>query len=445
MDTSRQAINYGLSSLYSGLVGTPKAIFQQSFQLPLFVYSRLGTEFAGEAFKKSFSKAERDRVAKGGWLNDISLPYGSELAKDFNPTGKVLNAYKKVTQATLKPMSIVDNDIRIKTFLQAEMQWKNAINSFNEGKIRWEQLESKLDFGAFSKTDRNLIRQNLHKGDNDAAFDTYMREILDETSFPYRTGAGARVGYGLFGKLGTGLLNYAIESANVLGRWASTGQWDKIIRFAGNAKIVNDTLKETFDVDFSDTLYQKPLGVVSPVFGLIGDTYQYFKSVIDNNRERMNESADDIARTLKSGQPLGVVRRNAKNFWKSYEAGPDQNGQYPIYDDYGKMVSQGDFTDLFWGTLMSFPTVEKIEERNLYTDMRNRTTEITEIRGQVDQLMREGKYDEMEKLINKTGIIPSQSVMESAYVPRTQRAFQNLPAQGKAEFAPRVFDTTSSQ
>ena len=120
-------------------------------------------------------------------------------------------------------------------------------------------------------------------------------------------------------------------------------------------------------------------------------------------------------------------------------AGVDSEGKYAIYDNYGKLVRNGDFTDLFWGTLMGFPTVEKIDERNLYTDMKNAQTRKQEIQSEVNQLLREGKYDEMEAMINKYGIGPSSSDMESSYVPRTQRLFEQMSDQTKVDFIPRVY------
>ncbi len=444
-DASRQAVNYGLSSMYSGLVATPKAVFQQTFQLPLFVYSRLGTKYAGEAFTKSFVKAERDRIMKGGWLNDVSLPYGAELVKDFSPAGKVGNAFKYTTQKLLRPLTIVDNDIRIKTFLQAEMQWNDALNAYNSGKIRWSELESKIDLNAFSVNDRNLIRQNLNAGNNDLAFNTYMREILDETSFPYRRGSGVRAGYGLLGKLGTGLLNYTAESTNVLGRWVATKQWDKVIRFAGNAGILNDTLNETFGVDFSNTIYQKPLGVISPAFGAAADMYDLIKSkFIDKNRKNMNEAKANLISTLSKSLPAGVMVANAKNFWKSINAG-ERNGKYPIYDKNGKLIDERDFTDLFWGTLIGFPTVAKTEESNAYSNILNRQTQISEIKAELDQLLREGKYDEMQKLMEKTGVTPSEKAMNASYIPRLERAYQSSNQQIKSEFAPIVYPEAFKQ
>jgi len=438
-DATRQAISYGLSSMYSGLVGTPSAIFKQLFQLPTFVYSRLGTRFAKEALIKATDPAQRARVAKLGYLNEIAQPYGAELAQDFNPASAAGKLFKGYTQATVKPMTYVDNDIRIKTFLQAEDQWNDALNLYKDGKIQWNNLESKLDFNAFSKSNRNIIRQKLIDGDEAGAFDVYMRDIIDETSFPYRTGSGAKAGYGMAGKLATGLLNYTIESTNVLTKWMTSGQWEKIIRFAGNAKIIDETMKDEFGFDFGDTLYQKFLGITSPVVGLVGSVYGYFKGIIDNNRTDMNANASDIIRTLQSGMPSGIVAKNATNFKKSINAGVDSEGKYAIYDTYGKLVRNGDFTDLFWGTLMGFPTVEKISERNLYTDIRNTQVEEAEIKSKVNQLLREGKYDEMEKLINKTGVQPSDNAMESMYTPRLQKSFESLSGEKQIQFAPAVY------
>jgi hypothetical protein len=443
-DTSRQVVNYGLSSLYSGLVGTPKAMFQQFFQYPLFVYPKLGPEFAAEAIKKSFDPAETARISAGGWLNDISLPYGEALANEITPAGKVGNAFKTFTQETIKPLSFVDNRIRVQTFLQAEMKWNAALNQFNGAKIDWPTLESKLDFGSFSQTDRNSMRQALTSQNNEAAFNIYMRENLDEANVSYRTASGARVGYGLAGKLSTGLLNYTIETTNVLARWAGTGQWDKLVRFAGAAKATNDTMKETFGMDFGNTIYQKFNGITSPVVGLVGAMYSYFNAMTQNNRKDMNTNQDAIIRTLKSGVPLGVAGRNAASFWKSIQAGPDANGMYGIYDDAGRLTYNSDFNDLFWGSLMGFPTKTKMDERNLYTDLINAQTQNADTKQQVDQLLREGKYDEMQSLILKTGVLPSSGAMQKYYTPRAQQMFQSLPGNLKSQFAPRVFPSAFS-
>jgi hypothetical protein len=438
-DATRQGISYGLSSMYSGLVGTPQAVFKQTFQLPLFVYSRLGTRFSGEALIKSVSPAERARVAKLGYLNEVSQPYGAELAKDFNPASRAGRVFKDYTQATLKPMTIVDNDIRIKTFLQAEMQWDDALNLYKDGKIQWNNLEEKLDFKAFSKSNRDIIRQKLIAGDESGAFDTYVRDIIDETSFPYRTGSGAKIGYGMAGKLSTGLLNYTIESVSVLSKWMTTGQYEKLIRFAGTAKVMDETFKKEFGMNFAETLFQKTTGVLSPVVGIATNMYGFFESVAGGNREQMNSNKDEIVKSMKSSLPSGLLAKNVNNFFKSYNNGVDGNGQYGIYDNYGKLTRNGDFTDLFWGTLLGFPTVEKVAERNLYKDIKNSQVEEQKVKAQINQLLREGKYDEMEALINKTGVTPSSSAMESYYVPRNERMFESLSPQLKGKFVPKVY------
>ena len=205
---------------------------------------------------------------------------------------------------------------------------------------------------------------------------------------------------------------------------------------------MDDTMKKQFGFDFSNTFYQKINGLTSPAVGLVGNFYDYMSGMINNQRQTMNDARDQILKSLRSGMPLGIASKNIENFYKSIKAGQDSSGQYPIYDNYGKLIDNGDFTDLFWGSLVGFSTVKKTNERNLYNDIKNSQVDETDIRNQINQLLREGKYDEMQKLIEKTGITPSQSTMESAYVPRIQRTFNTLSPQLKAKYVNQVFPET---
>lgn len=447
-DASRQGIGYFLSSLYSGLVGTPKAIFQQLFQYPLFVYPKLGADFAGEAFMKSFSTAEYERVAAQGWFNDIALPYGEELA-GMSAAGRIGNAFKTGTQATIRPLTFFDNRVRFQTFLQAELKWNNALNLFNEGKIEWSALESKIDLKSFSNADRTSIREALAAGKNDDAFSIYMRENIDEGNVPYRTATGARVSNGMAGKLSTGLLTYTIDTTNTIAKWLSTGQYDKFIRFAGAAKATNDTMQETFGINFKDVIYQKYQGIASPVIGLASDMYDYISALSDNNRKEMNANADSITRLLKNGLPIGVLRHNADIFWKSVNIGPDPEGKYAVYDDSGRIIYSTDFSNLFWGTLMGFPTNVKVAERDIHTDEINAITKHTELQQEVNQMVRESinltgdaaikAQAEISDFITKTGVAPSNGAGSSLFIPRNIRTYQQLSPQDKGKFAPRVF------
>lgn len=442
-DFSRQAINFTLSGMYSSLLSGPLSSFKQAFQLPTFVYARMGSKFMGPAMIKAYTAAGSDEVAKAGFHLNMSTPYGEELTKDANPVGKLANAYKSATQQVISPVTYVDNKMRDIVYHQGKMQWGDALARYNAGTITWPQLENNLDFKAYSVADRNTIRQQLIGGNQDGAFITWLRSAMDDAMPPYRTATGPRIGYGMSGKLGTGLLNYAIQSANVLSKWATTGQWDKLIRFAGGAKLTNDTLSKTFGLDFSKNLsqFQQFGNLYSPAVQLALNTANYVTALTQNNKKEMNSNADEIARTIKTvGTPAGVLTGNAMRFWKSYSAGQDQNGQYPIYDSYGKMTTSGDFNDLFWGTLMGFPVNDKTQEASLYNNMQNALTDQAATQQQVDQLLREGNYDKMEALVKKTGVTPSKGAMKSSYVPRTQRLFQSLPGPLKAKFAGQVFN-----
>ncbi len=439
-DASRQAINYWMSGMYSGLLSTPASWFKQSFQLPMFVYGRNGGKNLGNAMAKSFTKEGRDEVAKKGFLVDLAVPYGEELTKQMTPTGRIGNAYKEGTQKLLSPMTAVDNNIRTITYHQAKMNWTEAWDKFRAGRINQTQFESELDFAALSKADQSTIRERLARGDADSAFDNYVREVIDETSFPYRQATGARIGYGLPGKMATGLLNYTIESGNVLSKWVRGGQWDKVIRLAAGAKLTNDALQETFGFDFgkSFSAAQQFLGLESPMVQMVLNGVDLLSSIKNNNKEEINKNQADIVKTITNTTiPGGIQTKNVAKFLKSYKNG--QDGVYGIYDSYGKLIYEGDFNELFWTTFMNFPTEEKVNEAKTYTDLKNTMTDYNEIRGQIDQLLREGDYDEMDKLIEKTGVTPSQGAMESYYSPRLQRLFNQAPSQIKADFVPRVF------
>ena len=52
--------------------------------------------------------------------------------------------------------------------------------------------------------------------------------------------------------------------------------------------------------------------------------------------------------------------------------------------------------------------------------------------------MREGKDDEANKLIEESGLMPSDSVLESMYKPRNLRTFEQLNGQLKAEFMDKL-------
>lgn len=451
-DSARQLTNIGMSTMYSGMLSSPATWFRQTFQYPLFGYARLGPKFAAEAIKNGLSKAGMDEAHAKGILVDLGVPYGQELAKDTTLGGSVVNNYRKATQQFVKPNSVVENAIRSITFHQAKLQWEDGLSRYNGGKINWPQFEKSIDMSAFSPVDRNIIRQKLVAGDTSGAFDHYARDIVDEVNAPYRRGASSRIGYGLAGKMGSSLMQWPIEMGYTLKRWAVTGQWDKLIRFYAASSAINRTMKETFGFDFSKSLFNQATGGIIPnsMLGPAQNPYSPFvKTALDatnalsaffnGNKEDFNKNASSVVRTLESSLPGGVLAQNAKTFFRSYKEGPDQDGKYSVKDDSGDLRYKTDFSGLFWGQLMGFPTSQKVSESNLTQDMKNAQYDQTVAKQKILELMQQDKMKEAGDIIAKTGIQITPKDLDDYYIPLNQRTFQTLPAMLKARFAPQVF------
>lgn len=440
-DFSRQFSNYALSSFYAGMLSQPATWIRQFAQLPTFVYGRLGPQFFPQAMGKALTRAGREEAAKGGYLLDMALPYGEELTKEFTTVGRVANAYKKTTQAIISPNSWADNFSRVVAFHQSKMIWDDAIARFNSGKFRWGQVESAIDINAMPLADRNIIRQKLVAGDIDGAFNTYVSNIIDDTSFPYRKGSSARITYGLGGKMATGLLTYSIEAANVLERYARTGQWDKFLRIAAGAHATNETLKDDLGFDFGRTLalYKQFNNAISPFMQVAISTAEGIQALADNNRQLINEKKGEIVRTLTSSLPAGIEIKNVNRFLKSYRQGVNENGEYGIYDNTGKLQYSGDFSELFWGALLGFPTLKREGDRNLYNQLKNESYSYKQKQDQINELMRQGNYDAADRLISQYGIFPSSGFETSRVIPRSERFFQSLPGPLKAELVDQVY------
>lgn len=439
-DAARQLTNLGLSSLYSGLLSSPATWFRQTFQYPLFGYARLGPKYAGEAIRKALTKEGLKEAREAGVLVDLGVPYGEELAKDITLGGRAANTYRKATQTIIKPNSMADNGMRSIVYHQSKLQWDDALARYNSGKITWSKLEEELDFKAFSPVDQNIIRQKLVSGDMDGAFRNFVREIVDETNFPYRKAASARITYGLGGKLGTSLLQWPLEAATTMSRWVKTGQWDKVIRFAGASTAIQRTMQESFGFDFTKSLFLGPFNnFYSPFVKTALDATNAFTAFMKNDKEEFNRNAESIVRTLRVAVPAGVEIQNVRKFMKSYEAGPDANGQYAVKNEQGEISYYTDFYGIFWGQLMGFPTEEKVENQNITQDIKNAQFDRTQTKQRVLELYQQEKYDEASELMAESGIAITPKDLDDYYIPYNERLFQSLPGQLKAQFAPRVY------
>lgn len=437
-DVGRQLTNIILDTVYSGGLSSPASWFRNFFQYDILVYPRLGPKFYASAAKKAVTKAGIDEVRQAGFLVDLGVPYGTELAEDITLAGKLGNYYRKVSQTVIKPFSLADNVVRTRTYFQGKYIFEDVINRYNAKKISWTQAEKELDLSSFGSADQNIIRQKLVKGDTKGAFNQYIRDIIDDTNFPYRRGSSSRITYGLTGKLGTTFMQWPIEFAHTMGRWASTGQWDKIIRWYAASSAIKRTLQDTFGWDFTRSVYLGPFDPSFSPFVQAGlNAFEALQATWRDNASLLEESKDALTRTLKTlGMPAGVEIQNIRRFWYSYNKGPQgPDGQYGIYDDRGRLRYYADFSEL-WSQLFGFPTVKKVSEAEKQKQMVNAQFEYSNVKKRVLEMYQREDYDKANELISEYGIQINSSDFDQYYIPLTQRTWNALPASLKAKFLP---------
>jgi len=441
-DLGRQVTQYIMDTTYSGALGIrPGAIIRNLMQSPLISYPRLGPKFYAQAVAKSITKEGVKEVADKGFLVELGLPYGEELTKEVGLAGRVGTLYRNVTQATLKPYAAADTFTRGQTYWQGKYIWDDALARYSSGKITWEQFEKDVDLSAMSAPDRNIIRQRMIDGDQGGAFDQYIRDIIDETQFPYRRGASSRVTYGFAGRLGTQFGQWNIEFAHTLGRWVKTGQWDKLVRFYAAAAASKRTMEDTFGFDISKWVGLNAIDPTLSPFAQFGsELASLVQNFRDRNDEEMQKNADNLAREVKSlGMPAGVQTNNWKDFWRSYSKGPvGPDGQYGVYDSRGKLKYWAPFKDIWWD-MWGFASPLEKQYQETATEMRNARFDYSRAKKKILELYQQEKFDQANELIKDYGVQLSPADFDAYYIPLNQRTFDSLPAILKPRFAPQVF------
>lgn len=444
-DIGRQMTQFIMDTSYSGALGLrPGAVIRNMLQNPLMTYPRLGPKFYAAAVKKALTAEGRAVLAEKGFTVDLGTPYGYELVKESaNVGGRVGQAqqfYRKATQATLKPYSAADQFTRSATYWQAKYQWDDALTRLNEGKLTWNQFENEIDFQSLSSVDRGLVRKKIIDGNTEGAFDHYVRDVLDETQFPYRKGASSRVTYGLAGKLGTQFGQWNIEFVHTLGRWVKTGQWDKLIRFHAAATLTERTIKDTFGFNVDNWT---GVDAVSPTPAPFVQFAQEFGGLIsswkDGSAETLEEHKDALIQQFKTmGRPAGLQIENWNNFWQSVKGGQRDDGQFPVYSRNGKLKYYAPFKDIWW-KMWGFPSDAMSKDEKSLKDMRNAKFDYSQAKQKVLELWQQEKYDQATDLISEYNVQLTPQDFNAFYIPQTQRSYQALPAALKANFAPQVF------
>lgn len=444
-DLARKTTQMIMDTTYAGALGArPDAVIRNSFQAPLIVYPRLGAKFYAQATAKAVTPAGMAELSEKGFLVKLGVPYGEELTKDATNLGKLGNAYRKFTQGSLKGYEYSDAFTRGTAYFQFKMQWEDALSRYNSGKLDYAGFEKEMGMGKFSPVDQNIIRQKLIAGDQEGAFMHGVRDIIDETNFPYRTGASPRGMFGLGGKILSQFSQWPVEYAHTIGSWVRTGQWDNLIRFYAAAATTKRTLEDTFGFNIRKWVGADPLNLsVPPFVKMFSELSSLINSHLQNDHKGINDAQDQILKEVKAlGVPLGVQTQRVNNFWRDISMSKKEKlpqGTYGIYDAHGKLTTTTDFANLFWGTLLGFPTKDNVERNDLQTDMTNAKYDYSQAKQDVLGLYRQEKYDEANQIIQDKGIVITPADFDAYYIPLTQRTYQSLPASLKPQFAPRVY------
>ena len=452
-DLGRQAAQVVMNTTYSGaLGGRLYPAVRNTFQA-FNSYIRQGPKFFGEAVTKAVTQAGIKELRDRGLLVKLGVPSGTDLAQEATLAGAAKSRYARLTQASLKGQEISDAFSRATTFWQGKYQWDDAFARYKSGKLTYEQLERDLDFKALDPLDQNIIREDLVAGKADKAFNHYIREVIDETQFPFRRGASFRAGYGLAGKVGFQFTQWPIEQAHMLGRWLKTGQYDKLIRWHAVSSNLDRTMRDTFGVSTRDDFgLRTVVPGAAPLVKFSQDVYGAFTQLIDGNQEEFEKHKDGLVRTVTAlGVPLGVEIRAIRDFKKSYEAGPiGPDGKYPDYSASGKLDRYATFPEL-WQKLWGFRPAGEVEERDLGRAMRGAKFQQSDAKKKALELMQKSldengafdtesrSYKDAVQLIEENNIRITGNDFDAYYIPYNERLFKQLPASLKAQFAPRVY------
>lgn len=444
-DFARKFMQVEMDTIYSGAMGAnPVTAVRNVFgQLPL-VLARTGTEDLAWAWKMSRSKAGMAEVAEKGFLTEHGGVYGIDLAKEAELTGRIGSNYRRLTQGSLSLVSKSDTAVRNLTYFLSKAKWNRAMEKINSGKISWEQWEKEVDLGSMNPIDQQIVRKALAEGKHEVAFDHITRDIIDSTNFHYRSANSPRWMWETKGKQLGMFAQYPIEYFQTLGHWLKTGQYDKFIKFYGISTGFKRTAEDTFGMDISKWMNLGPMAVgMTPVLKFMYETLMTGVSYLNDNPEEFEKHKDAIVKEITNlGIPMGVQGNRLYDFQRDIRQSEKDNlpiGTYGVYDRQGKLIYKTNFSGLFSGVLLGFPTKEKMQESETLKNMMNSKWESSDAKKTMMKLLRDGKIDEATKIMVEFGVVPTQQDYDSYYIPRNQRIWNTLPKTKKPQFAPKIF------
>ncbi len=438
-DIARRAMNQTMNTMYSSAMSQPATVFRNSFQYPIMGYAYWGNKFMPQAIAKTLTSAGRAEFLKSGFSVDLGVPFGQELTEQ-TVGGKIATGYKSLTQGVLKPNSIVENANRGFMYHQSKMIFDDAIARYNSGKLNWAGVEKELGLNTMNKLDANVIRQKLVAGDLEGARNQVIRNAIDDTQFPYRRGASMRLSYGAPGHVSTAFMQWPVEYFHTLKTWTATGQWDKLARWFGASTLILRSMKD-LGMDFSNSLYLNPIAntSLSPAVKVASQAVQGLSNWLNDNQQELAGNIDELSKEMKLAYPAGLEIKNINTMVDSVKKGAvGPNGEYGVYDGSGRLKYYATFPELFLNAL-GMPIQQKVDNAKLTTDIMNKQFEYSQAKQKALELFQQGDTQNAVDIITKYGIQLSPGDFDKYYIPFNQNMFDSLPAQLKAEFAPRIF------
>lgn len=459
-DTARVVTQEALSTMYSSAMSQPATWLRNSFQYPTMGFAQWGSKFMGSAMTKAYSKEGMAEFLKSGFSVDLGVPFGEEIIQKTT-AGKIRGAYNDVTQGILKPNAWVENRNRAPMYFQSKMIFDDTIAKVNSGKLTWNQAEKEIGLNTMNQIDANIIRKHLAKGEIDQARNLVIQNAIDDTQFPYRRGESWRLGYGMAGKIGTPFMQWPVEYIHTLGKWAGTGQWDKLARWYASSTLIARTFEQSYNTDFGKALGFGPLGSLNltpPPITVIKNGLGLIYNNLADNEQAYEKNGEELFKALKLAIPGGVEGSNIQKFYQAYKAGPiGPDGTYAMPDASGR-PNYYSFKDLFWNAL-GMPTLQKVENQNLQKEMSQDKFDYAQAKKEVLNLYQDGmssisagetsgqKYiDQANEIITQYAekgidLSPSDDDFNKFYIPATEQSWNSLPASLKAKYAPRVFSS----
>jgi len=446
-DIFRRFMNANSSLIYADVLNQPATWFRQFLSYPTVGYANIGSEFMAGTIKDFALSPKKfmDKARQKGFLLDMGSIAELEFRKDVSMAEKGIGKY---TQLNSLPNSMADNVTRGLLAEQADRIFNNYMGLFQQKKITWDGAMKGMKMDGMSKPDQSIIIGRINSGDIKGANNAYIRNMIDDTFWPYQKGSSGSWTYGGGGKTASMLLKWPLEYASTLKSWITRGQWDKVIRLYASSAAINRTFRDTFGWDFGSSMFIGPiLGLgLPPIQKMAAATVGAFQALLNGNAQALSENKDELVTTLKNVyRPLGLEGQNVQAFFKSWNQGPNERGEYMLYSRAGNPQYYTDFSTI-WNGLFGFPSAEKVDRQNFIN--KEKTLNFlgdnakTEARQQIFKLMREGKTDELNSLVQKLqenkidiGQITAKDLQESM-VPVDQRMFKLLSPEARVLLFP---------